>query len=173
MEIKTENITNNFIQVYEGNENYNIIDKLERNTNYEIKKCSIFKDIRSEWSEIHKIKTKETISAILNESERGNEFLEKLYEWTGYQKIELLYRGTRDGASSGIFHNKCDNQGPTLCLCKNKKDNIFGGYSSFSWTNYGNYKSANGSFLFSLKVFIILLLPNFRIHKISTKHLSS
>ena len=150
IEIKKENINNNFIQVYEGSENYNIIDKLERNTNYEIKICSIFKDIRSEWSEIHKIKTKETISAILNESERGNEFLEKLYEWTGYQKIELLYRGTRDGASSGIFHNKCDNQGPTLCLCKNEKDNIFGGYSSISWTNYGNYKSANGSFLFSL-----------------------
>ena len=48
---------------------------------------------------------------------------------------EKLYRATRDGSDSNIFHNKCDNQGPTICLCKNDKGSIFGGYISSSWTS--------------------------------------
>ena len=64
--------------------------------------------------------------------------------------MQLLYRGTRDGAGSNIFHNKCDNQGPTICLCKNEKGNIFGGYASISWTSNSSNYSANGSFLFTL-----------------------
>ena len=88
-------------------------------------------DIISEWTQIYKIKTKnlDIDSIILNETERGDEFSNKLYEWTGYKNMELLYRGTRDGSDSQIFHNKCDNKGPTICLCKNEKDNIFGGYA--------------------------------------------
>ena len=36
-------------------------------------------------------------------------------------------------------------------MCKNNKDNIFGGYASISWTSdNGGYKYANGSFLFTL-----------------------
>ena len=35
--------------------------------------------------------------------------------------MELLYRGSRDGTTSNIFHNKCDNKGPTICLYKNEK----------------------------------------------------
>ena len=54
--------------------------------------------------------------------------------------MELLYRGTRDGSGANIFHNKCDNQGPTITLCKNDRGNIFGGYSSISWASGGgNY----------------------------------
>ena len=64
--------------------------------------------------------------------------------------MELLYRGTRDGSGKDIFHNKCDNQGPTICLCKNEKGNIFGGYASISWTTDNNYHTANGSFWFTL-----------------------
>ena len=64
--------------------------------------------------------------------------------------MELIYRGTRDGSESQAFHNKCDNQGPTIILCKNEKDNIFGGYASISWTSDNNYHAANGSFLFTL-----------------------
>ena len=74
----------------------------------------------------------------------------KLIEWCEYKKIELIYRGSRDGALSKNFHEKCDNQGPTITLIKNEKGNIFGGFSSVSWTSYGNYKQAPNSFLFSL-----------------------
>ena len=150
IEIKKENSKDEFIQVYEGNETNYIINNLEKDSNYEIKICSTYKNKISEFSEIQKIKTNKTISSILNESEKAYEFLEKLIEWTGYQKMELLYRGTKDGDSSYTFHNKCNNQGPTISLLKNDKNNIFGGYSSISWTSSGNYKSANGSFLFTL-----------------------
>ena len=141
----------NFKQIYEGSDDNYLIDKLDKNTNYEIRLCSFCNDIISNYTKIYKIKTKNIDSIILNETERGDEFLNKLYEWTGYKETELLYRGTRDGSGANIFHNKCDNQGPTICLCKNDKGNIFGGYASISWTsNNAGYKSANGSFLFTL-----------------------
>ena len=150
IEIRKENSKEEFNQIYEGNENIYLVNKLNKNTNYEIRICSVYKDIISDWTEINKIKTKNLDCLILNEMERENEFIEKLYEWTGYNKMELIYRGTRDGSGSNIFHNKCDNQGPTICLCKNEKGNIFGGYASISWTSNGSYYSANGSFLFTL-----------------------
>ena len=153
IEIRKENSKEDFSQIYEGNENnYLVNNNLVKNTNYEIRICSLYKDIISNWSDIHKIKTKnfDIDSNILSEIEKGNEYLQKLYEWTGYKKMELLYRGTRDGSGKDIFHNKCDNQGPTICLCKNEKGNIFGGYASISWTSDNNYHAANGSFLFTL-----------------------
>ena len=64
--------------------------------------------------------------------------------------MELLYRGTRDGSTSDIFHKKCDNKGPTICLYKNDKGNIFGGYASISWASSGESQSAPDSFLFTL-----------------------
>ena len=66
--------------------------------------------------------------------------------------MELIYRGTRDGMTSNVFHNKCDNKGETITLIKNEKGNIFGGYASISWTNpsSGTYYSAPESFLFTL-----------------------
>ena len=139
-------------QVYESNNTNYLINKLKNNTNYEIRVCAVFKGIKSNFSEYKKIKTKtkNIESKILNELEKGQEYLEKLYEWTGANKMELLYRGTRDGTGSNIFHDKCDNQGPTLCIYKNEKGNVFGGYASISWTSDGNYHSANESFLFSL-----------------------
>ena len=153
IEIRKENSKEDFSQIYEGNENnYLVNNNLVKNTNYEIRICSLYKDIISNWSDIHKIKTKnlDIDSNILSEIEKGNEYLQKLYEWTGYKKMELLYRGTRDGSGKDIFHNKCDNQGPTMCLCKNEKGNIFGGYASISWTSDNKYHTANGSFLFTL-----------------------
>jgi len=64
--------------------------------------------------------------------------------------MKLLYRGTRDGMTNTNFHNKCNNQGPTISLFKNDKGNIFGGYASIDWTSCNNWKSAPDSFIFSL-----------------------
>ena len=150
IEIRKENINEKFNQIYEGNETHYLANKLERNTNYEIRICSLYKDILSNWTEINKIKTKNLDSVILNEVEKGYEYLQKIYEWTGYKEMELLYRGKKDGSECNKFHNKCDNQGPTLCLCKNEKDNIFGAYASVSWASNNEYNAANGSFLFTL-----------------------
>ena len=64
--------------------------------------------------------------------------------------MKLLFRGTRDGMDNICFHNKCNNQGPTISLFKNEKGNIFGGYASTDWTSINNYKSAPDSFIFTL-----------------------
>ena len=64
--------------------------------------------------------------------------------------MELIYRGTRDGSTSNVFHNKCDNQGPTICLYQNEKNNIFGGFSPISWENNGGWKKCEESFIFTL-----------------------
>ena len=151
LEIRKENSKEDFNQIYEGKDNnFFVNNELEKNTSYEIRICSIYNDIISQWSDIYKIITKNYESKIFSETERGKEFLEKIYEWTGYKKMELIYRGTRDGSESNVFHNKCDNQGPTICLCQNEKDNIFGGYASISWTSNLGFQTANGSFLFTL-----------------------
>ena len=126
-----------------------LINNLDSNTNYQIRICSVYNDINSIYSDIKKVKTKFD-SLILNESNRVDEFLRKIYEWSGSNNMKLLYRGTRDGMGSNYFHNKCNNQGPTISLFKNYKGYIFGGYSSTDWTSYGNYKSAPDSFIFTL-----------------------
>ena len=152
IEIRKENSNDKYIQYNsENNTNY-LINNLEKMTNYEVRICSIYKDVTGNWTQLFKIKTSNIDSFILNESEKKEEFLNKLYEWSGYNKMELLYRGTRDGSNSNIFHNKCNNQGPTICLFKNEKGNIFGGYTSISWTSpkNGQWKSANDSFIFTL-----------------------
>jgi len=150
VEMRKEN--ENFIKIYEDNNNNCYINNLEMNTNYEFRICLIYNDIIGEWSQIHKIKTLNLVddSNILKESKRENEFLEKIKEWTKMKRMELIYRGTRDGSSSNDFHNKCDNKGETIVLIKNEKDNIFGGYTSYPWGKDGSYHSAPDSFLFTL-----------------------
>ena len=64
--------------------------------------------------------------------------------------MELIYRGSRDGTTSNIFHNKCDNKGPTIILFKNEKGNIYGGYSPISWNSNGDFQSVPEAFIFTL-----------------------
>ena len=71
--------------------------------------------------------------------------------------MTLLYKLTSDGDSASTFHNKCDNQGPTLTLVRNTKGYRCGGFVNQSWSSrYNNgYGSADvndpNAFLFSLE----------------------
>jgi len=150
IEIRKENSDDNFNKIYEVNEMNYLINNLDSNTNYQIRICSVYNDINSIWSEIKKFKTNEFDSLILKESKRSDEFIRKIYEWSRYNNMKLLYRGTRDGMTHDCFHNKCNNQGPTISLFKNDKGNIFGGYASIDWTSANIWKSAPDSFIFSL-----------------------
>ena len=85
-----------FKEIQQGkNTNYKIVD-LKVNTNYDLRICTIYDDLIGPWIKINKIKTLDydynCDSEILSESKRKNEFLQKLYEWTGKKKMELLYR---------------------------------------------------------------------------------
>ena len=152
IEIRKESKNEEFKKIYEGNNNSYIVKELEENTNYEIRICIIHNGIESPWSEIKKVKTLINYcdSKILEESNRKNEFCKKLQEWTKSYKLELLYRGSRDGPTSENFHNKCDNKGATICLYKNEKGYIFGGYNPIPWQNKGNWIKNDDSFIFTL-----------------------
>jgi len=144
-----------FKEIYEGkNNNYKIID-LKVNTNYIFRICTIYNDLISPWIEIKKIRTLDydytCESKILSNSKRKDEFLKKIYEWSGKYKLELLYSATKDGDSAEKFHSKCNNQGPTVTLFETDKDNIFGGYTSKDWTSNNNYKIDPDCFIFTLK----------------------
>ena len=113
-----------FKEVYEGEKTNCLVYNLELNTTYEVRICSIFKDIIGDWSEIKEVTTL-IDSSILIGSNRCQEFLEKIYEWTGAKKMELLFRSSRDGMSADVFHNRCNNQGPTIVFIQNGKGQMF------------------------------------------------
>ena len=67
--------------------------------------------------------------------------------------FKLLYKGTKDGDSYENFHNKCDNQGPTIIFIKSKDGQIFGGYTSKSLDkNNANDIPDLESFLFNVNI---------------------
>ena len=149
LELKKEN--EDFQQIYEGDKYEFIINNLKNNTKYEIRICCIYNGVSGIWSEIFEFTTKKAIdSNILSNSNQKNEFLKKIYEWSGCKSLELLFRGTRDGMYSQNFHEKCDDKGPTITLFRNDKGNIFGGYLPISWKNTGEYQNENRCFIFTL-----------------------
>ena len=141
-----------FIPVYEGKNNFCTINNLEQDTKYEIKICTIYQNMKSDYTKIFQIETNGLNSKILSSTPRKKEFINKIMEWTGFKfnKMKLLYRGTKDGMTSFDFHNRCDNKGNTICLFMNNRENIFGGYSPIPWTKNGGEKISNECFLFSL-----------------------
>ena len=149
IELKKEN--EDFKQIYEGDKYEFIINNLKNNIKYEIRICCVYNGVSGSWSENFGFTTKKAIdSNILSNSNQKNEFLKKIYEWSGCKSLKLLFRGTRDGMHSKNFHEKCDDKGPTITLFRNNKGNIFGGYLPISWKNSGGYQNENRSFIFSL-----------------------
>ena len=148
VEIRNDN--EQFKSIYEGSQLNCNLDKLNSDTSYEIRIYSTYDNIKSIYSEIKKVKTNQFDSILLNGAKRCDEFLNKIYEWTGGKNMELLYRGTRDGMSSNTFHSKCNNKGNTICLFQNEKGYIFGGYAAIDWTSCENYRTASDSFIFTL-----------------------
>ena len=72
-------------------------------------------------------------------------------EFSPYDKWSLLYRGTRDGFGSDVFHSKCDGHANTLTIFKSKgSEYIFGGFTAMSWDSTSGCKSDQNSFIFSL-----------------------
>lgn len=66
-------------------------------------------------------------------------------------KFKLLYKGTEDGDTYEIFHNKCDNKGPTISIIKSTDGQVFGGYTSKSWDkNQKTHVPDPLSFLFNI-----------------------
>ncbi|XP_052212600.1 interferon-induced protein 44-like isoform X2 [Dreissena polymorpha] len=80
-------------------------------------------------------------------------FLDQLEFWigTGPKIFTLLYKITRDGCNATTFHQKCDNQGPTVTVLYNPQGSVYGGYGSASWHSTGANIQDGNAFLFQLK----------------------
>jgi hypothetical protein len=65
--------------------------------------------------------------------------------------FNLLVRGSRDGFDKNIFHECCDNKGPTITIARVKGSNeILGGFNPCSWVSEKGYNESKESFIFSL-----------------------
>ncbi|XP_065936891.1 interferon-induced protein 44 isoform X2 [Magallana gigas] len=75
----------------------------------------------------------------------------KISEWIGGDsRFELLYKLSRDGGSTKMFHELCDNKGPTVTIFYNTDNNVHGGYLSDSWGRSGGWCTDQRAFLFTL-----------------------
>ena len=92
-------------------------------------------------------------SNIIIKTEEWYSFLDLILKQFNKTNIKLnrIYDANMDGFSVGTFHAKCDNKGPTLCIIKNQKDYIFGGYTKVSWNNPKKYeyKQDSDAFLYN------------------------
>ncbi|KAK8814134.1 hypothetical protein WA158_007996 [Blastocystis sp. Blastoise] len=84
-----------------------------------------------------------------------NETSSILNRWLdGNKSWKLLYRGSQDGFTGKIFHDKCDNQGETVTIIRNNDYGhkyIFGGYTSCSWCTSGKWEYDPKAFIFTLQ----------------------
>jgi hypothetical protein len=80
---------------------------------------------------------------------------DQINQWISSLQCSLLWRGSRDGFSSSVFHERCDNKGATLTIIKSSDGYIFGGYLSVSWNSSGKYISDSQAWIFSLNLPLI------------------
>ena len=81
--------------------------------------------------------------------------LKNIYNITNDNKIfkaKLLYRGSRDGFESKIFHSKCDYIKGTLILVENNKGIKFGGFTKETWDGKYTAKLDENAFCFSISL---------------------
>ena len=65
-------------------------------------------------------------------------------------KTKILYKLSKDGDSIDTFHQKCDNNSPTLLLVETTNGRKFGGYTTCVWSVNKGGKKDGKTFLFSL-----------------------
>ncbi len=92
------------------------------------------------------INSSNNISEIVTNDERVG----KLKQLIGRKcNLRLLYQMIKDGRSCSTFHEKVDNQGPTITLFETEDGYKFGGYTSQSFEQKSNWIKDSDSFVFN------------------------
>ncbi|RXM31429.1 hypothetical protein EOD39_7006 [Acipenser ruthenus] len=98
--------------------------------------------------EVYRVEHSRMAEVKSNLSKQAESQLQSLFEPV---KLSLLYKASVHGYNNAAFHNKCDRQGPTLTVGYNNSGFIFGGYTSMSFTQTGQYLADEKAFIFSWK----------------------
>ena len=64
--------------------------------------------------------------------------------------LKLLWKGSIDGFAAGMFHGKCNDQGPTVTVVLATTNYVFGGFTKQSWKGNDVYVHDPEAFIFSL-----------------------
>ena len=137
----------------ENQELKNKINDLEKKVKkLEIENENIIKKI--ETKKIEENKEKNEINPFYESIIVKKEESKMILDWINpnkNSKIKLLYRATRDGDNASIFHQYCDNKGPTIFFTEYNGFR-YGGYTSISWEKPSStkYIRDDKAFVFSL-----------------------
>ncbi|XP_053191688.1 interferon-induced protein 44-like isoform X1 [Scomber japonicus] len=74
----------------------------------------------------------------------------KLLSLLGHVRLHLLYKATVHGFTAAAFHNRCDQQGPTVIVAHNAGF-VFGAYTSKNYTQSGEGVKDEQAFLYSIR----------------------
>jgi len=128
--------------------NQNLINKIKELE----KRMDIFEKKFNDPKLIENIKIKEKLNSDIINSKDNFEFVEKIIKENVMNKnirYTLLYKATRDGDDSKVFHQKCDNNHQIIVFFKTTKGFIFGGYTEKGYTGNGGNIIDNNAFFFS------------------------
>ena len=89
-------------------------------------------------------------SKIIGENNEYNKSLKKWINRSKKIRAELLYRLSENDNQISVFHDLCDNKGPTLTLFYVNDENKVGIYTPLSWDTSGQWKSDSQTFIFNL-----------------------
>ena len=66
--------------------------------------------------------------------------------------FKIIFRASRDGYTSGSFHDKCDGMAPTITIVRNNYNKVFGGYTPIMWDSKTGEVTdpSEKSFIFSM-----------------------
>ncbi|XP_053403881.1 uncharacterized protein LOC128558478 isoform X2 [Mercenaria mercenaria] len=73
------------------------------------------------------------------------------YIQAGPKDFSLLYSFTGNGADASVFHQLCNNKGPTVTVIYSTQGTVCGGYSEKSWAPGSMYLRDEHAFLFRLR----------------------
>uniref|UniRef100_A0A3Q2PW19 TLDc domain-containing protein n=1 Tax=Fundulus heteroclitus TaxID=8078 RepID=A0A3Q2PW19_FUNHE len=77
----------------------------------------------------------------------------------GSVKLKLLYKATVHGFTGAAFHQRCDNQSPTVSVGYNASGYVFGGHTKQPFSQSGQYGNDDQAFLFGLTGGILQKYP--------------
>lgn len=77
----------------------------------------------------------------------------------GKVKLQLLYKASVHEFTGAAFHQRCDNQGPTVSVGYNASGYVFGGYTRQPFSQSGQYVYDDQAFLFTFKGENLLKYP--------------